>query len=69
MNQAVYFSTRVINTLQALPEQARYAITNALTSEFLLGMVPETDCLAPDIAMVYVMIRSYVERDMVKMCN
>lgn len=69
MNQAVYFSTRVINTIQSLPESARYAVTNALTSEFLLGVTPETECLAPDIAMVYVMIRSYVERDMGKMCN
>ncbi len=68
MNQAVYFSTRVINTLQSLPENARYAISNALTSEFLLGIAPDTNGLAPDLAMLYVMVRSYVERDMKTFC-
>lgn len=68
MNQAVYFSARVINTLQALPEPARLAISNALTSEFLLGISPDPNCMTPDLAMLYVMVRSYVERDMRSFC-
>lgn len=68
MNQAVYFSARVINTLQSLPDNARHTISNALTSEFLLGITPDPNCLAPDLAMLYAMLRSYVERDMRSFC-
>lgn len=64
MNQAVYFSPRVISTIQSLPEDERSAISSALASEFLLGIEPAEDALTPFQTLLYTMIRSYVERDM-----
>lgn len=67
MNQAVFFSQRVINTINSLPEVEREAISTALASEFILGVVPGDDSLTPFQAILYTMIRSYVERDMQSM--
>lgn len=68
MNQSVYFSPRVINTLKSLPENEREVITSALASEFILGVVPSDDSLTPFQNILYTMIRSYVERDMKAGC-
>lgn len=64
MNQAVYFSPRVISTIKSLPEVEREAISSALASEYILGIQPAEDSLTPFQTILYTMIRSYVERDM-----
>lgn len=63
MNQAVYFSPRVISTIKSLSAADRSAISTALASEFILGVQPDDEMLNPFQAILYTMIRSYVERD------
>ena len=38
MNQAVVISTRVLATINSLPDEERSAMAAALTGEFILGM-------------------------------
>lgn len=64
MNQMVIFSERVITTLKSLPSCEREAVSHALANEFLLGQAPGAGDLTPMQEILYVMIRSYVERDM-----
>lgn len=68
MNQSVYLSPRVINTIKSLPDVEREAITSALASEFILGIEPSDDSLTPFQNILYMMIRSYVQRDMKAHC-
>ncbi len=68
MNNSVYFSSRVIDTVKALPESERSAISAALASEYILGVNPD-DHLTPYQSILYTMIRAYVERDMLKRSN
>ena len=57
-----YISPRVIDTVSSLPEADRRAITAALGNEFMLGGDPYPG-LNPVQAMLYAMIRHYVEQD------
>lgn len=62
MNQAVYFSTRVLNTLNSLPIDERSTMAAALTSEFMLG-IDLTDELTDIQQVVYSILRFYVKQD------
>lgn len=62
MLQPVYFSQRVINTLNALPGDDRNTLSAALTSEFVLGE-SVIESLNPIQKMVYAILRSYVSSD------
>ena len=58
----VYFSSRVIDTVNSLPAADRNPISNALSMEFILGIDP-ADTLTPMQNMLYAMIRFYVTQD------
>lgn len=61
-NKSIIISTRVINTINALPEQDREPVATALAQEWILrSRRPES--LTPLQEMVYMMIRSYIIRD------
>ncbi|MDE6370857.1 MAG: hypothetical protein K2K92_05145 [Duncaniella sp.] len=66
MATPVYFSSRVIDTINSLPAADRLPVSNALTMEFVLGQDP-ADTLTPVQTMVYAMIRYYVKHDASKM--
>ncbi|MCM1164033.1 MAG: hypothetical protein NC339_07290 [Muribaculaceae bacterium] len=55
-------SSRVKNTLDALPATYREPIRQALEMDFVQGKNPET-ILTPIQGMVYAMIRFYVAQD------
>lgn len=57
-----YISPRVIDTITSLPAEDRIPISNALSTEFILGIDP-TDMLTPMQAMLYAMIKFYVKQD------
>lgn len=63
MNQSVYFSTRVLDTINSLPMDDRSTMAAALTSEFILG-VDVADSLNGIQKMVYSILRHYVRQDM-----
>ena len=63
MNQSVYFSTRVLDTINSLPMDDRSTMAAALTSEFILG-VDVADSLNGIQKMVYSILRHYVQQDM-----
>lgn len=62
MASPVYFSSRVIDTINSLPLTDRLPVSNALTMEFVLGQDP-SDTLSPIQTMVYAMIKYYVKHD------
>lgn len=62
MATSVYFSSRVIDTVNSLPAADRTPISNALSMEFILGIDP-ADTLTPMQNMLYAMIRFYVTQD------
>lgn len=57
----VFFSPRVLSTINALPENDRKAIAAAITGEFILGA--QTGDLTPVQTLVMAIIRRYVEHD------
>lgn len=63
MNQSVYFSPRVLDTINSLPMDDRSTMAAALTSEFILG-VDVADSLNGIQKMVYSILRHYVQQDM-----
>lgn len=63
MNQSVYFSPRVLDTINSLPMDDRSTMAAALTSEFILG-VDVVDSLNGIQKMVYSILRHYVQQDM-----
>ncbi|MBD5185701.1 MAG: hypothetical protein HDS92_03730 [Bacteroidales bacterium] len=63
MNQSVFFSSRVIDTINSLPLDDRSTMAAALTSEFILGM-DAAGSLSGVQKMVYAIIRHYVKQDM-----
>jgi hypothetical protein len=65
MNSAIIITPHVINTIKALPEGERSAITNALAQEMILGRESHQS-LSPYQEMLYSIIRFYVERDTMK---
>lgn len=62
MEVPVFFSPRVINTINSLPEPDRKAIASALTGEFILGLGASTD-LTPLQNLAMAVIRHYIRRD------
>lgn len=62
MANSFFISVRVIDTVNSLPVSDRLPISNALTTEFLLGGDPN-EGLTPIQAMLYAMIRHYVVQD------
>lgn len=65
MTQSVFFSTRVLDTINALPFDDRSTMAAALTSEFILG-ADVSGSLSGVQKMVYAIIRHYVRQDMRK---
>lgn len=63
MNQSVYFSTRVLDTINSLPMDDRSTMAAALTSEFILG-IDVADSLNGIQKMVYSILCHYVRQDM-----
>ena len=59
---ALVITPHVVNTINALPDEERSAISVALANEFILGKDP-TEGLTPVQAMIYSMISFYVRRD------
>lgn len=62
MGNTIVISKHVINTINALPEEERLAVTAALAGELILG-ADSTAALTPVQEMIYGMIRQYVRRD------
>jgi len=62
MNSAIYISPRVINTINALPENDRIAVASAITGELILG-AQASDHLTPLQTLAFSIIRSYVKND------
>lgn len=62
MEVSVFFSPRVISTINSLPDPDRKAVASALTGEFILGMGASTD-LTPLQNLALAVIRQYVRRD------
>lgn len=62
MNAPVFFSPRVISTINSLPDTDREVIASAITGEFILG-VGETPGLTPIQSLVMAIIRRYVQHD------
>lgn len=68
MNQAVVISTRVLATINSLPDEERSAMAAALTGEFILGMDVSKE-LTEMQQIVYRIIRNYVVSDMRRAAN
>ncbi len=66
MNQSVFFSSRVLDTINSLPFDDRSTMAAALTSEFILG-TDVSGSLNGIQKMVYAIIRHYVKQDMSRM--
>lgn len=62
MKPSVIISQHVINTVKSLPEADRRAIAEALAAEIILDENPDSR-LTPFQAMLYTMIKFYVDRD------
>lgn len=67
MSSQIILSTRVIDTINALPSAEREAISSALTAELFMGEDP-SDRLTPFQAVIYSAIRYYVKRDSERHC-
>lgn len=68
MDTTIVITSNVINTINALPIEERLAITAALASELILGK-ESASSLTPVQAMVYSMIKDYVNRDSERCIN
>lgn len=64
-HQSIVISSHVINTINSLPEEEKVAVATAFVSEMIMGVDPE-NALSPLQAMLYGIIKSYVERDSMK---
>lgn len=63
MNLSSFFiSSRVINTINALPEEERLSIASAIAGEMLLG-ASVANKLSPEQLMIYTIIKDYIRRD------
>lgn len=62
MNAPVFFSPRVISTINSLPDTDRKAIASAIAGEFILGSDVTSD-LTPIQSLVMAIIRQYVQHD------
>lgn len=62
MNAPVYFSPRVLDTINSLPDTDRKAIAAAIAGEFILGTDSSAD-LTPLQNLVFAIIRQYVKHD------
>lgn len=62
MNSAIYLSPRVINTINALPENDRIAVASAIAGELILGD-RASGHLTPMQTLAFTIIRSYVMSD------
>lgn len=63
MNTPIFISPRVINTINALPQEDRIAVTSALAGEFILGTDTHNGALNAVQTLAYTIIRSYVQHD------
>ena len=61
MNQTIVITPNVINTLRALPVEARMSVASALAGEMLLGAGVCND-LSPEEDMIYQILRFYVNQ-------
>ncbi len=68
MGKTIVITPNVINTINALPTEERLAITAALASELILGK-ESASSLTPVQAMVFSMIKDYVDRDTERCMN
>lgn len=62
MNQSIVLTPHVINTINSLPTEERYAIATALAGEILLGANIDGELTAQQ-QMIYSIIRDYIRRD------
>lgn len=62
METAFVITPNVINTINSLPKEERYAVTSALAVEMILGGDAKKG-LTPVQEILYTMIKSYVARD------
>lgn len=62
MNTSLFLSSRVISTLNALPEDDRLAVASAIVGELIFGGVAK-GALTPIQNLAFEIIRSYVRRD------
>lgn len=68
MDSAVFFSPRVVNTINSLPATDREAVASAIAGEFLLGH-GATSNLTPLQALAVIIIRQYVRHDTAKIAS
>lgn len=59
------FSPRAEKAIRNLPESDRNAIVSALKAEYLFGANPD-EMLTPVQAILYCIIKSYIDRDLAK---
>ncbi len=62
MEKSIIISPRVIDTINSLSMADRAPITNALTTEFILGGNPDNS-LSPNQQIIYAVIRFYITHD------
>lgn len=61
-HSSVVISSRVIRTIQRLPDAEKAAITAALANDIFLGKDPKAT-LSPYQSLIYTFICDYVKRD------
>ncbi|MCM1452222.1 MAG: hypothetical protein NC102_08180 [Clostridium sp.] len=66
MKTAIYLSPRVLNTINALPENDRIAVASAIAGELILGD-DDNSHLTPMQTLAFTIIRSYVKSDTSKL--
>ncbi|GEM_PF-774212 len=62
MNNPVILSSRVIDTINSLPETERIAVASAISAQLILG-ADASSALSPIENMLFSMICSYVRHD------
>ena len=62
MNNPVILSSRVIDTINSLPEAERIAVASAISAQLILG-ADASSALSPIENMLFSMICSYVRHD------
>lgn len=68
MSHSFVISNRVIKTINALPEEERKVISDALASELLFGEEPMSGMSSLQ-AMIYSVVRYYIRRDTERACG
>lgn len=68
MNTPLFLSSRVISTIQRLPESDRMAVATAIARELILGVAAKAG-LTPLQNLAFEIIRSYVRHDAAKMAK